>query len=64
VKLASRWGCAGGDEIRFGRLGCSVGDVKPDESNVVDGTGLAPNRDGRDTNGIVDIRGDEGSECA
>lgn len=38
--------------------------MKADGSKVVDGTGLAPNRDGRDTNGIVDIRGDEGSECA
>jgi hypothetical protein len=41
-----------------------VDDVKADESKVADGTGLAPNRGGRDTNGIVDIRGDEGSECA
>jgi hypothetical protein len=38
--------------------------MKADLSNEVVGIGLAPNRDGRDTDCIVDIRGDEGPESA
>jgi hypothetical protein len=65
--------------MRSGRLDCIMGDVKPELSDRLDcitgdvklelskeavGIGLAPNRDGRDTDCIVAIRGDEGPGCA